>query len=113
MDFVCDCSSTYNFDSLLNLRLLLRPRSYYRNCKTTENGIMETISKSVYSNDYCCGCSVCTMSCPQKAISMRKDDKGFYHAIVSAEACINCGKCQKVCIYSSSRDFETLDTCKV
>lgn len=74
---------------------------------------MEKISKSVYSNDFCCGCSICTMSCPQKAISMRKDDKGFYHAIVSADACINCGKCQKVCIYSSKRDFETLDTCKV
>lgn len=74
---------------------------------------MEKISKSVYSNDFCCGCSVCLMSCPQNAISMKKDDKGFYHAIVSTETCINCGKCQKVCIYSSSRDFETLDTIKV
>lgn len=45
----------------------------------------------------CCGCTVCEKVCPQRCISMRKDDLGFAKPVVDEVACIRCGQCRKVC----------------
>ena len=53
---------------------------------------------SSYSDkSQCCGCTACYAVCPQHAISMRSDEKGFLYPQVKDEKCINCGLCIKVC----------------
>lgn len=45
----------------------------------------------------CCGCSACQAICPQKAISMKEDKKGFLYPVIQKEFCIQCGRCRAVC----------------
>ncbi len=46
---------------------------------------------------YCIGCSACFNSCPTNAISIEKDDWGFYTRNIDFDKCVNCGKCVKAC----------------
>lgn len=46
----------------------------------------------------CCGCAACVAVCPQKAISMKKDEEGFLYPIIVG-TCIGCLKCEKVCAF--------------
>lgn len=45
----------------------------------------------------CCGCRACENICPQNAITMLPNDKGFLYPHIDNEKCINCGLCQKTC----------------
>lgn len=45
----------------------------------------------------CCGCSACAQVCPKGCISMHTDKEGFLYPNISADDCINCGACEKVC----------------
>lgn len=45
----------------------------------------------------CCGCSACYAICPKRCITLSADKEGFLYPIIDAEACINCGLCEKVC----------------
>ena len=45
----------------------------------------------------CCGCTACRNICPQKAISMRPDEKGFLYPRIDPALCVNCGLCGRVC----------------
>lgn len=45
----------------------------------------------------CTGCFACYNVCPQKCISMRKDNEGFFYPNVDKKACLKCNKCVKVC----------------
>lgn len=47
--------------------------------------------------DYCAGCAACTNICPRDAISMHKDNEGFYKYTIDSNKCIDCGLCQEVC----------------
>lgn len=42
------------------------------------------------------GCSACMAACPVNCISMQIDEEGFWYPM-SSDACINCGKCERVC----------------
>ena len=44
----------------------------------------------------CFGCSACSLICPEKAIAMEENDKGFLYPSVG-ESCIECNLCLKVC----------------
>ena len=44
----------------------------------------------------CIGCSACAAVCPIEAITMERNEDGFYYPIVS-DTCIGCGKCEKSC----------------
>lgn len=44
----------------------------------------------------CCGCHACAQSCPKNAISFQENEEGFFYPVIS-DACIDCGKCVKVC----------------
>ena len=46
----------------------------------------------------CTGCSACYNICPVGAIKMEPNKKGFLEPIIDSKKCINCGKCQKVCM---------------
>lgn len=45
----------------------------------------------------CCGCYSCVNACPQSAISMKQDEKGFEYPEIDKSKCIECGLCEKVC----------------
>lgn len=48
-----------------------------------------------YKSD-CTGCTACKAACPIDCITMETDTEGFWYP-VNSEACIHCGKCEKVC----------------
>lgn len=45
----------------------------------------------------CCGCTSCASNCPRGCITLAEDREGFKYPIVNADACTNCGACEKVC----------------
>lgn len=45
----------------------------------------------------CTGCTACYTACPQKCITMQKDEAGFLYPMVNEDKCIKCGKCQLIC----------------
>ena len=46
---------------------------------------------------YCTGCAACSVICPSKAITMKKNQEGFFSPIVDDKKCVSCGICRKVC----------------
>lgn len=44
----------------------------------------------------CTGCSACLAGCPVNCITMQNDEEGFWYPHAS-NACIKCGKCEKIC----------------
>lgn len=51
----------------------------------------------IVKQDKCSGCTACMNSCPKKAITMKKNEEGFYYPIIDMNKCIDCGLCKKVC----------------
>ena len=51
----------------------------------------------------CCGCGACVDSCPQLAIKLVNDEKGFWYPHVDEEICINCGRCKDACAFSANK----------
>lgn len=45
----------------------------------------------------CTGCAACKQICPQNAIFMEKDEKGFLYPQVDPDKCIGCLLCEKKC----------------
>ena len=54
----------------------------------------------------CCGCTACLNICPQKAISMAENDKGFLYPCVDPQRCSECEICKKVCPMSGPFNME-------
>ena len=58
---------------------------------------METKDLYKHKNE-CCGCELCSKSCPKGIIEMEPDAAGFIYPIIKdSSSCINCKKCLSVC----------------
>ncbi len=53
----------------------------------------------------CYGCFVCQEVCPKGAITMEKNEEGFYYPKTDASLCVNCGICKKRCIANKKKQF--------
>ena len=49
----------------------------------------------------CCGCTACMSICPQGAIKMVADEKGYVYPDINQALCVNCGLCKKVCAFNN------------
>lgn len=56
--------------------------------------LVESVNES---KSKCCGCYACYDSCPVDAISMVKDNEGYFYPKIDMGKCINCDKCKRVC----------------
>lgn len=45
----------------------------------------------------CTGCGACAAACPQGAIQLVEDRKGFRKPVINQDSCIDCTLCQKTC----------------
>lgn len=45
----------------------------------------------------CCGCGNCVAVCPKHCIEMKSDTRGFLYPIIDEDACIHCGRCERMC----------------
>ena len=55
----------------------------------------------------CYGCYACKESCPRNAISMKRDDEGFYFPYSDPSLCIDCRTCESVCITKGKKQYAT------
>lgn len=53
--------------------------------------------------DQCCGCAACFNACPSGAIKMQADECGFLYPAVDQEKCNQCGICERVCSFDSTK----------
>ncbi|MDR2511808.1 MAG: Coenzyme F420 hydrogenase/dehydrogenase, beta subunit C-terminal domain, partial [Bacteroidales bacterium] len=56
---------------------------------------VNNITKTGYHS--CVSCGVCAAVCPEKAISIVRDNDGFYVPNIDNRLCTGCGMCTKVC----------------
>lgn len=57
----------------------------------------------------CCACGACEASCPERAIHMEMDVKGFYYPVVDNALCNDCGWCADRCIKKKKRQLVKYD----
>ena len=53
--------------------------------------------QQIVEKNQCTGCASCANICPQKAITIKEDNNGFYRPYIEEEKCTGCGLCKKVC----------------
>lgn len=61
----------------------------------------------IVNNDLCIGCGICTVVCPQKALSIQFNNYGEYIAVKKNNCTNECGLCLKVCPFSDGNMNET------
>ncbi|TYQ15971.1 UNVERIFIED_CONTAM: coenzyme F420-reducing hydrogenase beta subunit [Acetivibrio alkalicellulosi] len=70
-----------------------------------ENSLNEAINanktREFKITNTCCGCGVCSIVCPKKAIEIKRDKKGFLKSFLDQDICIKCKKCKTVCPFSN------------
>lgn len=60
----------------------------------------------LYENkESCCGCTACSMICSQNAITMIKDEEGFFYPKINQNLCTQCKLCEKVCHFKKKHIF--------
>ena len=78
--------------------------------KSRSKNKIQTVKKTnninkLNRND-CTGCSVCSLVCPNGAITMIETKEGFYFPSIDENKCTNCGICALKC-HSLNPNFKT------
>lgn len=63
------------------------------------------MDKLFSKKENCCGCGACVSACPKNAITLVEDEYGFEYPQINTKLCINCKKCENVCIYKEDNNF--------
>lgn len=66
--------------------------------------------KLVIEKNQCCGCTACMNTCPVNAITMKKDEEGFFYPVIDDNICIKCGQCKKACSFHENNTYVEYDT---
>ena len=53
--------------------------------------------KNICNLEKCTGCETCKEACPENAINMVINEKGFLYPEINPSLCIACGLCEKIC----------------
>jgi len=53
----------------------------------------------------CYGCYACKERCEKKAITMKRDNEGFYFPYTDPELCNDCKECKDICIARDKKNF--------
>lgn len=63
--------------------------------KTSQIKLYDNISE-------CCGCSACVSACHSNAISLKRNEDGFYSPSIEYDKCVHCGLCMRVCDFKKT-----------
>ena len=55
--------------------------------------------------DFCYGCGACVNACPRTAIRLVQAEDGSYIPEIDEGKCIQCGKCDRICIHLNSSKY--------
>ena len=72
----------------------------YRNTGDKKEGVQLPLLYQEQKD--CCGCTACLSICPNHAITMEENWKGFLYPVVDASACIGCGQCMRACAFQKA-----------
>ena len=53
------------------------------------------------ARENCSGCTACMNICPNSAITMKPDEKGFLYPEIDSGRCTECGMCRRVCSFQN------------
>ena len=52
----------------------------------------------------CTGCTACMNICPRQAVSMLRNQEGFWEPYVDKGKCTECGLCERICHLKSNEE---------
>lgn len=61
---------------------------------------MTSVNEKEICQKSCYGCTACVAICPNSAISMKENEKGFLYPHIDSALCVDCELCGKVCAQS-------------
>lgn len=76
-------------------------------CEKQKKTLNAKASKLFNSPGECCGCMACMALCPQGAIEMRADSKGFMYPHIISNLCTGCMKCMRLCSFKTKQEGAT------
>jgi len=65
--------------------------------------------EKIIKNNICAGCGTCAGICPNNAIEMKINEKGFFIPFINKKKCTQCGLCSKVCPQINRESFDELN----
>ncbi len=110
-EIVKTCKKTIDFSNVDYLIANEREKSlgFLKKALTGEYQLENDKNKEFIITDICCGCGACASICKKDAISIVKNDLGFWESQVDFEKCIRCNLCKKVCPFVSINSNRVLD----
>ncbi len=101
-----------NFDDVHKKMEAMRPESTAFIDTVLNGKKCERVADYFTSGDKftCYGCCACKDACPTHAITMVRDEEGFYQPEINKDLCINCGKCNRVCPYNTKARNESVES---
>jgi len=82
--------------ALHNLRKASRAYLEEALARAVDSDADET-TKNFKITDLCCGCGACAAVCKKGAVTIQKNDAGFFHYTIDETRCVQCKQCKAVC----------------